>query len=493
MDNIPVFEGMFGFNELQTMEVDIYGSPNGSMSKVLFPVYINKLLSLYPSISPTFVCDRRGKLIRGPAILKVDSGPGRTALEDADHKDMIEQCRVRGLHIILGLPNGTMVNEECDLLFGPFKIAVHRNARTLVGRRLRDFLVRLQEIRDAQRSQKVPPEKLPFPHLDYKDIGYLVFGESGGDKSLSPFWSSFTEEKISSAFRKVGTFPCNYLCLNHEKISADFKEKDYADLKKFGVVKRLRVTEKKVDVADEEDPCLTMSELFERHLFNIAALEDIGWNTTGLKMIDLRGLEELELPTSSRKQLTPTVAVSRGIIDITSREFEELQWEFEKPKREKREADDKKRESRRDDLVREAWDIAKRLREKKNSSNNDLTALEATVVVRFVYRHEEWTDIGETTALGKEDKVSWLRDLEESWQSRLPELRPPTVEEAAASASAAAAAAATSSSSSSSSSSKAQSRKRGSGEDGEMSEGGRGAREKKTTKRYCDEVDSVDV
>jgi hypothetical protein len=26
-----------------------------------------------------------------------------------------------------------------------------------------------------------------------------------------------------------------------------------------------------------------------------------------------------------------------------------------------------------------------------------------------------------------------------------------------------------------------------------MSEGGRGAREKKTTKRYCDEVDSVDV
>ncbi len=59
---------------------------------------------------------RTGRLNQGPAILKVDAGPGRIVLSEVVLAKQ-EAIFDRGLIIILGFPNATSIQQEMGALY----------------------------------------------------------------------------------------------------------------------------------------------------------------------------------------------------------------------------------------------------------------------------------------------------------------------------------------------------------------------------------------
>jgi hypothetical protein len=77
-----------------------------------------------------------GKLLCGPVILKVDSGPGRIIANLESISKRAEFLEL-GLLILMGLPNATSVNQEMDALYGAFKSATYARGEIILTERLR--------------------------------------------------------------------------------------------------------------------------------------------------------------------------------------------------------------------------------------------------------------------------------------------------------------------------------------------------------------------
>ena len=90
------------------------------MNGSLFRHFIrNVILPLYPNISNEYeIVD--GKVIKGPVIFKIDSGPERFK-DDIIHVTFFEEMNNVGFKIILSLPNTTSVYAELHQFFGSFK------------------------------------------------------------------------------------------------------------------------------------------------------------------------------------------------------------------------------------------------------------------------------------------------------------------------------------------------------------------------------------
>ena len=69
---------------------------------------------LFPDLSPTWVHDADGKVLKGPVILKIDGGPGRLGPASREWRN---RAAHRGLFIFPGLQNATSENQECDDLY----------------------------------------------------------------------------------------------------------------------------------------------------------------------------------------------------------------------------------------------------------------------------------------------------------------------------------------------------------------------------------------
>ncbi|KAI2498179.1 hypothetical protein MHU86_16322 [Fragilaria crotonensis] len=128
LEGLPsVVSGQYGCPTLVESDSFYYAvCPRGSMDDTLLNQYIETVIvPLYPNIHKTAEFDPiTGKLNRGPVILKVDAGPGRIVLSEhvlAQREALFE----RGLIIIMGLPNATSVQQEMDVLYGPFKSATY--------------------------------------------------------------------------------------------------------------------------------------------------------------------------------------------------------------------------------------------------------------------------------------------------------------------------------------------------------------------------------
>jgi hypothetical protein len=93
------------------------------MEDKLFGQWLDLVIyPLYPNISPTFEFSESGRVLKGPVLLKVDSGPGRISTA-AENLIFREKALHLGLIILLGLPNSTAVTQEMDDIFGAFKTA----------------------------------------------------------------------------------------------------------------------------------------------------------------------------------------------------------------------------------------------------------------------------------------------------------------------------------------------------------------------------------
>jgi len=138
VENLPKVSGRFGCPETQHDVASYYAvRSRGSMDDSLFNNYVEEvIIPLYPNISKRARFDQNGKLLCGPVILKVDSGPGRL-VANAESIRKREDFMERGLLIMLGLPNATSVNQEMDALFQGFKTASDARGEILLTERMK--------------------------------------------------------------------------------------------------------------------------------------------------------------------------------------------------------------------------------------------------------------------------------------------------------------------------------------------------------------------
>jgi hypothetical protein len=224
LNGLPTISGRFGCPS--TIEQSSYYSvrARGSMDDSLFNDYIERVvLPLYPNISKEVRFDANGKLLCGPVILKVDSGPGRI-VANLDSISKRAAFRELGLLILMGLPNATSVNQEMDALYGAFKSATYARGEVILTERMR--------LRGLERSAAAaaatinttgtdaaaaPPKLTPFS-MGFEDLSTVVDGNITDDVSMKPFTRTFTREKILRSWSKVGFCPFTRNCVQGKKV-----------------------------------------------------------------------------------------------------------------------------------------------------------------------------------------------------------------------------------------------------------------------------------
>ena len=231
LNGLPEVTGRYGCPERVTQASFYSVRARGSMDDSLFNDYVERVvLPLYPNISKTAKFDGTGKLLCGPVILKVDSGPGRIVanLESIKRRDAFREL---GLLILMGLPNATSVNQEMDALYGAFKSATYARGEVILTERLK--LRGLQNTAaaiaataaanegDADLSaDDAPADASPLTSLamGFEDLSTVVNGNITDDIDMKPFSRSFTKEKILGSWSKVGFVPFTRNCVKSKKV-----------------------------------------------------------------------------------------------------------------------------------------------------------------------------------------------------------------------------------------------------------------------------------
>ena len=210
----------------------------------LFIECIEKVvLPLYPNISKTTEFDPvNGKLLRGPVVLKVDSGPGRIVASEesiAKRADFLEM----GLYILMGLPNATSVQQEMDALYGAFKSSTYARGEVILMEKMRDQANRRNRMieeeanheddeatevhKETDGANTVAGRAEGLSSLGFNDLATVVNGKEGEDVSLRPFDKCFTKKNILSSWRKVvGFVPFTRMCLKNKKVRHELGQQE---------------------------------------------------------------------------------------------------------------------------------------------------------------------------------------------------------------------------------------------------------------------------
>ncbi len=112
---LPKVHGMYGTGQLRVWDSFVAMWPKGGMDKPLFPLFIkNVILPCNPNLQKETVrCPSKGRKIKGPFILKTDTGPGCLS-RDEEHLKFKEELMEMGVHILLDLPDGTESIQEME-------------------------------------------------------------------------------------------------------------------------------------------------------------------------------------------------------------------------------------------------------------------------------------------------------------------------------------------------------------------------------------------
>ena len=233
LDGLPNITGRFGCPTRIESSSFYSVRSRGSMDDSLLNDYIDKvLLPLYPNISkrasfdavtgksaPCFesfetsltliiVHATSGKLLCGPVVFKLDSGPGRI-VASLDSILKREEYLEMGLIILSGLPNSTSVQQEMDALYGPFKSATYDRAEYVLMEKIKERGIMRQAGGAAAAN---------ILSLGFEDLATIVDGTDNDDVSMKPFTKTFTRDKILRTWAKIGFVPFTRNCLNDKKV-----------------------------------------------------------------------------------------------------------------------------------------------------------------------------------------------------------------------------------------------------------------------------------
>jgi hypothetical protein len=170
----------------------------GGMDEDEYEKYVlNVICYLYPDAA-----NMPGKRV----IIKVDGGPRRLNTE------LLAELRLRGFYLYCGVPNTTVVTQETDRNYGPFKSRFRRNLSDIVDARM-----------DLEKSVSLQPWL----------VGMIVFGgtdpESGYVLTECAFKHGFSKEACLNAWAKVGAAPLTRACLSDPKVSRTIGDNDGGD------------------------------------------------------------------------------------------------------------------------------------------------------------------------------------------------------------------------------------------------------------------------
>jgi len=220
----------------------------GGMNGDAFEQWLDEAIyPMFPDLAPEWKYDDDGNVVMGPAVLKLDGGPGR--LGPASRAWRLRAAQ-RGLLIFPGLQNATSVNQEMDDLYGLFQQSCGAVTDEIVAERV--------AIRAAEDDEDIIPVKdRTKVQLTNCDLGRIVCGRESDDVELRPFERSFTPERIDASWCKIGAAPCTRAGLEQSKVRHE---------------------------AIEGDPKLgDLLTLEERHTTNVTALEAKGVNVNVFK------------------------------------------------------------------------------------------------------------------------------------------------------------------------------------------------------------------
>jgi len=239
LEGLPVIEGKFGCPD--RVEVSSFYSvrSRGSMDDSLFNDYVERVvLPLYPNISKTATFDPTGKLLCGPVILKVDSGPGRMI---ANLESISKRAKFfeQGLLILMGLPNATSVNQEMDALYGAFKSSTYARGEVILTERLRlkgqrNSAPRTDDGDDEEGEQEVAARggnhRSPVAvTMGFEDLATVVNGKQDDEIGMKPFAKNFTKDKILASWSKVGFVPFTRNCIKSKKVRHELGQRQKDD------------------------------------------------------------------------------------------------------------------------------------------------------------------------------------------------------------------------------------------------------------------------
>ncbi|KAI2494101.1 hypothetical protein MHU86_20414 [Fragilaria crotonensis] len=90
------------------------------------------VLPVYPNILKESRFDANSKLLCGPVIIEVDSGPGQKVanLNSISKRTLFREHVL--LILLMSLPNATGVNQELDTLYGAFKSAAYPRGEVIL-------------------------------------------------------------------------------------------------------------------------------------------------------------------------------------------------------------------------------------------------------------------------------------------------------------------------------------------------------------------------
>jgi hypothetical protein len=166
-----------------------------------------------------------GKLLHGPVILKLDSGPGRivASMESISKR---EEFAAKGLIIMAGLPNATSVQQEMDALYGAFKSATYARGELVLMEKMkaRGLAVRDNERRGVAAGRGGVAASILT--LGFEDLATIVNGKDGDNISKRPFNKHFTKDKVLQAWQKIGFVPFTRNCLASKKVRHELGQTD---------------------------------------------------------------------------------------------------------------------------------------------------------------------------------------------------------------------------------------------------------------------------
>ena len=195
---------------------------SGSMDIRLFMEFVkNVTFDLYPeeTVSLSVEIDEHGRLIKGPVMWTVDTGPGRLTSIDGEHAEEWEEwareMMVKGVILNGLLPNSTTVSTIMDKLYRAFKIACRVSTHLVYARKIkanakaipRRMLAIAQKLaRGEVVTEQERGKVTSIVSLNPGDLGDILYGRLSDDGFAainSPIAKAFTKEKILEAHRKV--------------------------------------------------------------------------------------------------------------------------------------------------------------------------------------------------------------------------------------------------------------------------------------------------
>ena len=207
MAGVPRVYGNFGHSERKIFEptflLNESGGTTGDSLEELFELGV---LPCYPNLSPTWVYDDEGRVVKAPLHFQLDAGPGRYAESTLAWRASMWE---RGAVLFPGLINGTAGNQVLDDLFGLYKQSCSDVIDNIVSERI--------TAKQIDPSVKV--------NLDFSDLGRIINGRPEDPINLRPFERAFTKEKIQNSTAKLGVAPVDLRrALSHPRVRDDSED-----------------------------------------------------------------------------------------------------------------------------------------------------------------------------------------------------------------------------------------------------------------------------